>query len=146
MFLIAICRQLGDKWQSKTLFLSIFDLYSSLELTFSNAAYPVWAQKGIIWNSHFYWGYIWQSYVLALKACPCMNSKICIKRPLSKRPQIDFQDQLLLNAGQKYCRMLHLEHSAILSTFIKVPFVIKIFVLCIFDCQFYTGFTVFDFC
>ena len=29
-----------------------------------------------------------------------------------------FQDQLLLNAGQKYCRMPQEEHSAILSTFI----------------------------
>ena len=32
-----------------------------------------------------------------------------------------FQDQLLLNAGQKYCRMLQGEHSAILSTFIMPP-------------------------
>ena len=30
-----------------------------------------------------------------------------------------------------------------LSTFIKLPFVIKIFVLSIFECPFYTGFTVF---
>ena len=30
----------------------------------------------------------------------------CVKWPLSKRPQIDFQGQLSLNAGQKYCRML----------------------------------------
>ena len=29
------------------------------------------------------------------------------KRPLKKRPKIGFQDCLLLNAGQKYCRMLH---------------------------------------
>ena len=29
-------------------------------------------------------------------------SKTCVKRPLSKRPKIGFQDQLLLNAGQKY--------------------------------------------
>ena len=29
MFLIAICRQGGDKWQSKTLFLSIFEPFSS---------------------------------------------------------------------------------------------------------------------
>ena len=50
---------------------------------------------------------------------------------------------LSLNAGQKYCRMLQGEHSAILSTFIKLAFVIKIFVLSIFECQFYTGFTVF---
>ena len=35
-----------------------------------------------------------------------------------------------------------LEHSAILSTFIKLPFVIKIFVLSIFEWPFYTGFTV----
>ena len=36
-----------------------------------------------------------------------------------------------------------LEHSAILSTFIKLPFVIKIFVLYIFEWPFYTGFTVY---
>ena len=47
-----------------------------------------------------------------------------------------------LNAGQKYCRMLQWEHSAILSTFMKLPFVIKIFVLSIFEWPFYTGFTV----
>ena len=91
----------------------------------------------------------------------------CVKQPLSKRPQIGFQYQLLLDAGQKYCRMLQgehfvilltfiklpfvikifvlsifVEHSAILSTFIKLPFVIKIFVLSIFEWPFYTGFTV----
>ena len=64
-------------------------------------------------------------------------SKTCVKSPLSKRLKIGFQDQLSLNEGQKYCRMLPLEHSAILLTFIKLPFVIKIFVW-----PFYTGFTV----
>ena len=34
------------------------------------------------------------------------------------------------------------EHSAILSTFIKLPFVFKTFVLSIFEWPFYTGFTV----
>ena len=34
-------------------------------------------------------------------------------------------------------------HSAILSTFIKPPFVIKFFVLSIFEQPFYTGFTVY---
>ena len=68
-------------------------------------------------------------------------SKTCVKRPLSKRLKIDFQDQLLLNVDQKYCRMLQGEYSAILSTFIKLPFVIKIFVLSIFEWPFYTGFT-----
>ena len=38
--------------------------------------------------------------------------------------------------------MLQGEHSAILSTSIKVQFVIKIFVLSIFEWPFYTGFTV----
>ena len=52
-------------------------------------------------------------------------SKTCVKRPLSKRPKIGFQDQLSLNAGQKYCRMLQGEHSAILSTFIKLPIAIR---------------------
>ena len=56
-------------------------------------------------------------------------SKNCVKRPLSKRQKICFQNQLSLNAGQRYCRMLQGEHSAILLTFIKLSFVIKIFVL-----------------
>ena len=72
----------------------------------------------------------------------CHYSKTCVKRPLSKRPEIGFQDQLLLNAGQKYCRMLQGEHSAILSTFIKLLFVIKIVVLSIFQWPLKTGFTV----
>ena len=38
--------------------------------------------------------------------------------------------------------MLLLEHSAILLTFIKLPFVIKIFVLSIFEWKFKTVFTV----
>ena len=45
-------------------------------------------------------------------------NKTCVKRPLSKRLKIGFEDQLSLNAGQKNCRMLQGEHSAILSTFI----------------------------
>ena len=54
-------------------------------------------------------------------------SKTCVKRLLLKRPKICFQDQLSLNAGQKYCSMLQREHSAILLTFIKLPFAIMIF-------------------
>ena len=34
------------------------------------------------------------------------------------------------------------EHSAMLSTFIQLPFVIKMFILSIFEWPFYTGFTV----
>ena len=69
----------------------------------------------------------------------------CVKRLLTKGSKIGFQDRLSLNAGQKYCRMLRGEHSAILSTFIKLPFVIKIWVLFIFDWPFYTGFTVYSY-
>ena len=54
-----------------------------------------------------------------------------VKWPLSKRLKTGFQDQLSPNAGQG-------EHSAILSTFIKLPiFVIKIFVLSVFEQPFY---------
>ena len=59
-----------------------------------------------------------------------------------KKTTNGFQDQLSHYAGQKYCRMLQWEHSAILSTFIKLPFVITIFVLPIFEWPFYTGFNV----
>ena len=66
----------------------------------------------------------------------------CSKNSNSKRrPIIGYHDRLLLNAGQKYCRMLQ-EHSAILSTFIKLLFVFKTFVLSIFEWPLKTGFTV----
>ena len=63
-------------------------------------------------------------------------------KPLSKWPKFVFQDYLSLNAGQKYCRMLHGEHSAILLTYIKLPLVVKTFVLSIFEWSLYTGITV----
>ena len=64
----------------------------------------------------------------------CKYSKTCVKPPLSKIPKKNvFQDQFMFNTGQKYCRMLQGEHSAILSTFIKLPFVIETFVLSIFE-------------
>ena len=63
-----------------------------------------------------------------------------------KEPKIGFQDQLSLNAGLKYCRMPQYEHSAIRLTFIKLPFVIKNFVLSIFEWPFlkFRGFTVYE--
>ena len=81
---------------------------------------------------------------ISLNICFEKYSKTCVKGPPSKRQKIGFQDQLQvsLNADQKYCRMLQGEHSAILSTCSKLPFVIKIFVLSIFEWPFYTGFTV----
>ena len=70
-------------------------------------------------------------------------SKTCVKQQLlSKRPKDVFQDRLPLNTGQKYCRMLQREHPAILSTFIKLPVVIKTVVLSFFEWPLNTGFTV----
>ena len=71
-----------------------------------------------------------------------MYSK-CLKWFLKQKTKVGFQDRLSLNAGQKYCRMLQGEHSAILSTCIKLPFAIKTFVLSIFEWPLKTGFTVF---
>ena len=48
--LIAICRQIGNKWQLKTLSLVIFHLGSLIVKRFSFAAYPVW--KCICTNKH----------------------------------------------------------------------------------------------
>ena len=53
-------------------------------------------------------------------------SKSFVKRPRSKKSKIGFQDQLSLIAGQKYCRMLKVVHSAILLTFIKLPLILSL--------------------
>ena len=68
--------------------------------------------------------------------------KLVLSGHSKRTPKIGFQYQLLLNAGQKYCRMLQGEHSAILSTFIKLPFVFKTLVITIFVWPLKTGFTV----
>ena len=70
------------------------------------------------------------------------KKNLCKTATLKKMKKNGFPDRLSLNAGQKYCRMLQREHSAILSTFTKLPVVIKIFVLSIFEWLFYTGFTI----
>ena len=59
---------------------------------------------------------------------PILYFKCTVKPVLSgltkRRPKICFQDRLSLNEGQKYYKMEAL-HSAILSTFIELPFVYK---------------------
>ena len=48
---------------------------------------------------------------IKVEKLPKLNySKTCVKCPLSKRPKIVLR--LIINAGQKYCRMLQGEHSA----------------------------------
>ena len=86
------------------------------------------------------------SSTIARELVVLLYSNTCVKRPLTKRLKLCFQDQVSLNEGQTHCRMLQWEHSAILSTFIKLPFVFKIFILLIFEWSFYTGFTAIVFC
>ena len=76
------------------------------------------------WAQAYQTNHSWHRHLYTYKHIDCwLYSKTCLKRPLKK------EYQLSLNAGQKYCRMLQGEQSAILSTFIKLPFIIKIFVL-----------------
>ena len=82
----------------------------------------------------------WQLSWLVWKGL--IYSKTCLKWPL-KKIKIGFQDRLSLHAGQMYCRILQGEHSAILATFIKLPFAFKTFVLSIFEWSLKAGFTVF---
>ena len=66
-------------------------------------------------------------------------SKTCVKWPLSKDQKMFFKTHYLL----MQVKTIVLQNaSAILSTFIKLPIVFKTFVLSIFECPFYTGFTV----
>ena len=74
-----------------------------------------------------------------------LQQNLC-KTVTLKKTKNGFQDQLSLNVGLKYCRMLQEEQSAIGLAFIKLPLVIKIFVLSIFEWPFYTGFTVKGIC
>ena len=63
-------------------------------------------------------------------------SKTCIKRSLKNRQNKDLDNNWYLNECQKYCRMHHLEHSAILLTCIYRQF------FNFLEWPFYTGFTV----
>ena len=89
-----------------------------------NPAVPIWSQQIISHRN------IKEDTTILLKKglikCLTHNTLTCTVKPvLSGYSKIRFQDRLLLNAGQKYCRMLQWEHSAILSIFIKLPIVIR---------------------
>ena len=68
-----------------------------------------------------------------------MYSKTCRKRPLKKEDQ-----KLVFKAYYRLMQVesIAVEHSAILLTFIKLPFVIKVFALSIFEWLLKTGLTV----
>ena len=69
-------------------------------------------------------------------------SKTFVKRPLSKRPKRFFKTDSRLMQVKSIAECSKGEHSAIVSTFIRLPVVIKTFILSIFEWPFYTGFTV----
>ena len=71
-----------------------------------------------------------------------MYSKTCLKQPLKNRLNKDHNDKWWLNEGRKYCRMLPLEHSAILLTCIKLESVMKANFGLLFKWPLKTGFTV----
>ena len=69
-------------------------------------------------------------------------SKTCVNVMATlKKTNICFQTNYCLMQIKSIAEC-HREHSAIRSTFIKLPCVFKIFVLSIFEWPFYTGFTV----
>ena len=65
-------------------------------------------------------------------------SKTCLKRPLKKKNKIGFKTDYCLMQVKSIAG-----HSAILSTFIKLPFAAETFVLSIFEWPLKTGFTVY---
>ena len=60
-------------------------------------------------------------------------SNTCVKRPLQKDHKLVSKTNYRLMQVKNIAEW---EHSAILSTFIKQPFVIKLFVLCILSGRF----------
>ena len=71
-----------------------------------------------------------------------LYSKTCVKRPLSKIPKFVFKTNYRL-MQVKVLQSAPRGHSAILSTFIKLQFVINIFVLSIFNGRFTQVFSLF---
>ena len=97
--------------------------------------------------------------VCCIKPCPrlfqiCVNpapdkftySKTCIKRLFVKDHKLVFKTNYRFMQVKSIaeCFKRSNQHSAILLAYIKLPFVIKIFVLSIFEWLFYTGLLVID--
>ena len=69
-------------------------------------------------------------------------SKTCLKRLLKKKIKNWFSRPIIAKCSSKVLQNAPKEHSAILLTFIKVPFVFKTLVLSIFEWPLKIGFTV----
>ena len=79
-----------------------------------------------------------------VSSCLFIYSKTCLKRPLNLKEDLNgFREDYRLMQVKSITECSKGEHSAILSTFIKLPLFIKIFVLPIFVRPPKTGFTVF---
>ena len=72
----------------------------------------------------------------------CENSKTCVKPPLKKKNKNWVSRPIITECRSKVLQNALLEHSAILSTFIKLLFVFKTFVFSIFELPVKIGFTV----
>ena len=70
-------------------------------------------------------------------------TKACVKQPLSKDQKLVFKINYRLMQVKSIAECSKWSILQYL-TFIKLPFVIKIFVLCIFEWLFYTCFTVYE--
>ena len=68
--------------------------------------------------------------------------KTCLKRPLKKKIKNWFSRPIIAKCRSKVLQNAPKEHSAILLTFLKLPFVFKTFVLSIFEWPLKTGLTV----
>ena len=71
-----------------------------------------------------------------------LYSKNCLEQPLSKRAKMVFKTNYCLMQVKSIAECSKGEHSAILSIFIKLLFVIKTFILSIYEWPLKTGFTV----
>ena len=63
--------------------------------------------------------------------------------PLEKPTKIGFQYRLSLNAGQRYCRLLQGEHSAILQPSLSYRFPLRPLFCLFFKWPLKTGFTIY---
>ena len=80
--------------------------------------------------------------VFQLHVSDVTYSKTCLKGPLKRRQKLFFKTDYRLMVVKSIAECSNGEHSALLLTFIKLPFAIKTFVLSIFEWRFKTGFTV----
>ena len=137
---IAICRQSGDQWQSRTLFQTDFDLRLSIVLVFSIAPHPVWCtklfQKCIQWS-----GSLIQVYIAGNSCIFGWLKEINFRRNMAKEHQ-----NLVFNTDYRLMQVKSIaecsKHSAILSTFINLPFSVKTLSFVYFKWSLKTGFTV----